>query len=129
MKRTLFPALLLVVLAAILGARVTQRARVTGIYSTMRSSVQTGDVSGFEIFVLQGVDKSFVLVQEAEGAPGYPVLVEARLTDSTLTFDLKETILRGLGDFTGRFQGTQLRGKFTGVAEPLTLSRGRSFWQ
>jgi hypothetical protein len=107
----------------------SQRPRMTGIYSDMRSSAQTGDADGFEIFVLRGVDKSFVLVQEAEGAPGYPVLVSAVLTDSTLTFDLRETILRDLGEFSGRFQGNQLNGKFTGMARQLVLPRGRSFWQ
>ena len=114
---------------AIGGAQPSQRPRVTGIYSDMRSSAQTGDADGFEIFVLRGVDKSFVLVQEAEGAPSYPVLVPAVLTDSTLTFDLRETILRGLGEFSGRFQGNQLNGRFTGVARQLVLPPGRSFWQ
>ncbi len=114
---------------AVVGAQPSQRPRVTGIYSDMRSSAQTGDADGYEIFVLWGVDKGFVLVQEAEGAPGDPVLVPAVLTDSTLTFDLRETILRGLGQFSGRFQGNQLNGRFTGVARQLVLARGRSFWQ
>jgi hypothetical protein len=103
------------------------RARL-GIYSDLRIGPETGDLGGFEIFILPSSDTTFdALVQVAEGAPQQPVLVPARLDDSLVTFKMPETA-GAMGTFKGYLSRCRLRGRFENDIE-IDLPRRASFWQ
>ena|SRR5688572_15212617 len=114
----------------VLGSAPQSRGQpsVTGIYSDMASS-DGEHIGGIEVFVLRGGGKYFVMLQTAEGTSSIPVVVPARIVGDTLTFDLRETIQRSLGQFSGRFEGGHLIGEFTGWRSRQNLPRRSSFWQ
>ena len=101
------------------------RPQVTGIFSDMRASRGSGDVSGIEIFVLVGKGGYYALVQIAEGSPSAPVLVRATVRDDALTFELPPPY-KGQ-TFTGRVTRYGLEGTL-GV-DRVVLPRSKSYWQ
>jgi hypothetical protein len=102
-----------------------KRVTVTGIYSDMEYVEETGDLVGTEIFLLLSGEGHFVLVQVAEGSPGVPLLLPARVDGQSLTFELPEC-----GKFTGQISAGKLVGSFANCSNwHVRLNRKRSYWQ
>jgi hypothetical protein len=97
------------------------------MYSSMRVT-PSGDVGGWEFFVLRGHHGDYVLLQLGEGQIGDPVLVPATLTPTTLTLELSGTAFEAMKWFRGRFEAGRLRGEF-GTEHTVDLPRGQSYWQ
>ena len=56
-------------------AQVSSEERPYGMYSNMEISEETGDVSGFEFFILPSNEGEFVVFQNAEGWPKKPIVL------------------------------------------------------
>lgn len=128
MKALLIPAVLVPLTVSGSSRAATHSPQPTGLYSTMTISARTGDASGFEIFLLPGLDSMYVLFQIAEGAPSDPVLVRAAVADGAISFDLSPTIQQSLGRFTGTVSRAMLTGRFQDGTQ-ITLPRRNSIWQ
>ena len=120
-----------VAFVALLLASVASAAepRVTGTYSSLRFG--TEDLTGMEVSVLYGGHAYYVLVQCAEGEPGVPALVPARVDGLALSFQLSESSRSGCPTtpFRGTIGSKGLSGRFGGMAWPGFLKRGPSYWQ
>lgn len=104
--------------------------RPTGIYSDMRYVAEGGDVVGMEVFVVSAAGGYRAVVQCAEGVPGDPVVVAARVDGASLSFDVPaERSSMCHGRFTGTLAPDGLRGRFDGEHETRVLRRGKSYWQ
>jgi hypothetical protein len=81
-------------------ASSTLRPRVTGMFSSMHFTEESGDVGGMEVFITyarNGVDGHYwVRFQMAEGVPDEPALVRAIVIRNDIEFTVPD-----LGDFKG----------------------------
>ena len=108
--------------------------RVTGIYSDLTYSEQSGDMRGTEIMISYSEAGFYAIVQGAEGPLGCPVLVRALVNELTIEFVLPpEPCMFGVPAglrFLGVVSADGLRGHFEGYAtSEFVLPRGQSFWQ
>ncbi len=110
--------------------KAKQRVQVTGIFSDLRYSNESGDVIGLEIFIVYAGDY-YATIQVAEGFPEPPFVVKLQVKDSSIEFTLPEKTgsLSGLGKFTGKITATGLNGKFEHETEKRALKRKNSYWQ
>jgi hypothetical protein len=105
---------------------------VPGIYSTLKAIPEAGDILGMEVFIVSGGDAGhFAFIQCAEGWPGRPVLVAAKVDGQRV-----ELAAHTAADshcpqarFTGTVTRAGLQGAFDGQPAQLTLPRKKSFWQ
>lgn len=106
-------------------------AHLTGVFTDLRRSAETGDVIGTEVFLLAAADGGrtiyYALVQFAEGVPEPPQLVEVEAYGDRIAF-VAYLFGRRLS-FRGRVTADALEGQFEGLDAPVRLPRGRSFWQ
>ena len=109
----------------------THRPRVTGTFSSLHYSEESGDLGGMEISIIPadvaGEWQFFAVFQVAFGVPEEPILVPAKITGSQVEFGFP-----GGGGFTGEVMEVGLRGTVTyqgGVQEIVTLPRKKSYWQ
>ena len=108
--------------------------KITGVYSDMRISQQSGDVIGIEIVLVPSRAGYFVVFQASEGEPDKPLVVPARVSRDGLEFVLPESSSY-TGKFIGRFTCSGLEGSFdAGQRSPkgekvFKLQRQRSIWQ
>ena len=104
---------------------------ITGIFSTLRVSEQSGDIVGVELMVLGSSSGVSVVVQGSEGAPGTPLVLPAALRGSVVQFDVPPSCACGMLQGTYRAEidegGITLAGPSGGGAR--FLPRGDSFWQ
>jgi hypothetical protein len=108
--------------------------RVTGIYSDLMYSEQSGDLRGTEIMVVASSEGLHALIQSSEGPLGCPVVVPAVANELTIEFTLPyEPCMFGVpagGHFVGEVSAEGLRGYFEGYEGfVLELPRGVSFWR
>jgi len=110
--------------------KVKPRIQVTGIFSDLRYSNESGDVIGLEIFIVYAGDY-YATVQVAEGIPESPFVVKLQVKDSNIEFTLPEKAgsLSGVGKFTGKITAASLIGKFEHETEKRVLKRKNSYWQ
>ena len=99
----------------------------TGTFSNMYYNEEGGDALGEEIRILKGGVSYWVLFQYAEGEISVPVLVQAMVRGNQITFRLPSTC-EGFGKFTGTIHKSFLTGKFSDREKPITLKRGKSYW-
>ena len=104
--------LLLCVLCLILGTSALAQRRgsraptvePTGTYSNM-GGTESGDVGGTRVIVLWSLagdrEQYFVVVQQADGVPGDPELVQARVRGATIEFTLGDIRYTGTITTTG----------------------------
>lgn len=105
---------------------------VTGLFSTFRLSVKSGDISGAEIHVVPNPKGYSAIVQASEGAPGFPEVVDVVVKGTTLVFTIPVGSASGFspGTYNGTVtkEGLRLHGP-RGLYENYFLPRKRSFWQ
>jgi hypothetical protein len=105
---------------------------ITGIYSDMRLIGESGDVVGTEVFLLKSFDWNriahHVLFQHADGSPGSPTLVAAKLRGDVLEFELPASF-KGWGTFKGRVVKGHLVGRWSGTVGEMDLPQRPSYWQ
>ena len=108
--------------------------RVTGVYSDMYYSEQSGDMRGTEIIIVASEFGLHAMVQGGEGPLGCPVLVPVVENDLAIEFTLPRDqcifgVLAG-GRFLGVVTAEGLRGHFEGYDDfVFELPRGQSYWQ
>lgn len=111
-------------------AQDSREERPYGIYSNMEISDETGDVSGFEFFILPSNEGDYVVYQDAEGWPKKPLILKLTLGGTTTT---DHNVLRfrhpEMGPFVGRIEGKRLLGEFSDMRYPIELTKGNSVWQ
>lgn len=116
------------VFALMLSGAAAAQQRVTGTYSSLRMG--TEDLSGAEVTVVYGGNGYYAIVQCAEGSPGIPLVVPAKVIGEVLTFTVTEA---SSGCPPAMFSGTishkGLSGAFEGSSWPGLLKRGKSYWQ
>ena len=63
-----------------------------GLYSSMQASAESGDVGGMEVMIITDYSAEptayYAVVQTAQGVPGTPVLVRARVRGENIEFTL-----------------------------------------
>jgi hypothetical protein len=115
--------------AASAAQRGARGPRVTGLYSNMRHSPESGDVGGMEVFVVYSGEGYFAVVQLAEGVPSPPVVAKAKVEGARIEFTLPAGGAQGASKFAGTISAGGLTGRFEGDAKPTFLRRKQSYWQ
>lgn len=126
LMKTLLATLPLLFIA---GPTMSAEPGSTGTFSSLRFG--TEDLTGMEISVVFGGDEHYVIVQCAEGTPGVPEVVVARLLGKALSFQLSANTLSGCPTtkFSGTINSNGLTGSFDHSDWPGFLKRGKSYWQ
>jgi hypothetical protein len=106
------------------GQSEAQDGQVTGMFSDMRYSDGSGDVSGREIFIVGANDGYFAVVQIAEGMPGTPVVVPVEVDGNRIKFTMPGRIPE---IFEGRVTSSRLEGRLE--SGKLSIRRSKSYWQ
>ena len=101
-----------------------QRPRVTGLYSNMRMSAETGDLGGEQLYITSSRSGFYALFQMAEGSPDVPVLVPLVVEGAIIKFEFPSDskYARGLRSFEGTITATGLTGRFANGYQ-VTLPR------
>jgi len=111
-------------------AQDSSEERPYGIYSNMEISKETGDVSGFEFFLLPSNEGDFVVFQDAEGWPKKPIVLKIIIGGTKLS---ENNMLRfnhpEMGPFVGKIEEEKLIGEFSDMRYHLELNKGQSIWQ
>ncbi len=68
---------------------------IPGFYTEWEVSPESGDVGGVEIFVFNSYEGPYVVYTLAEGQPGIPQLIQAKLDGKKLQFTVGETNYSG----------------------------------
>jgi len=102
------------------------KVQLTGIFSSFEYGDESGDLGGYEIFVIYS-NGHWVLYQEAFGEPSTPSLVKAKIDGLNIEFTVAD--LQGhKKTFKGKISKTHLIGKFDN-GDQLKLPRKKSYWQ
>lgn len=111
-------------------AQVSSEERPYGMYSNMEISEETGDVSGFEFFILPSNEGEFIVFQNAEGWPKKPIVLKITLGGTKVS---ENNMLRfshpEMGPFVGKIEGKRLIGEFSEMRYHIELTKGNSVWQ
>lgn len=105
--------------------------QITGVFSDMHVSPETGDIGGAEVIIMRSLEHGeadyFAVVQFAFGKPDDPVLTRVMVTKpNAVEFEVPGT---KLGTFRGRVTSKALAGAFDGNGLAIRLPRGKSFYQ
>jgi len=102
--------------------------KITGVYSNMSYSEESGDIGGMEVFIVYSMQsrpgKYYAMVQIAQGVPEVPSLTEVLVNGDDVTFKIGE-----YGTFKGKITQKELIGIIEGHEETIKLIKGKSFWQ
>jgi hypothetical protein len=107
---------------------VSQRQKITGMYSNMSYNNEGGDILGVEVFLVYSRDGYRVVYQSSEGEPASPIVLPARIDGKTISFSLPSNI-DPRGNFAGNIEPTELVGRFSGNGQTVHLMRRPSYWQ
>jgi len=90
------------------------RPRLTGTYTSMKVSSETGDVGGVLLSVYYGRAGFHAVMQWAEGVPDAPVLLPLEVRDSTISFTFPPNSEYGTGlkSFRGVVSQAGITGQF-----------------
>jgi len=108
-----------------------------GMYSTLELHEESGDLVGIEVYITPKKNSGcWVVYMESEGDVEEPVVVPAKITNNTITFDVRRRGNKEKSTFTGTFNADgYLMGKFAdGSKAPdgkdfIKLRRGNGYWQ
>lgn len=107
------------------------RTKITGVYSNLEYIKENGDVVGMEINIVYSTDgtkgQHYALVQEAEGVPTPPVLVQVSVNKDEIEFSISSQ--QSKRTFRGKIGKKELVGKFDGKVESIHLKRKKGYWQ
>lgn len=105
------------------------KLKITGVYSNMRFG--TEDVTGVEILLVFSRAGYYAVMQCAEGAPGVPMVLPAKVAGSSVEIEppLSKDSRCPNSKFRGTIEESGLRGTFEGTDWPGFLERGSSYWQ
>jgi hypothetical protein len=111
-----------------------RKPRVTGLFTDMRYSEESGDLVGTEVWIVYGPGGYYATVQIAEGSPGVPQVVPVEVSGSNVRFAVRQEWIDQDGkpapDTTIVFDGTVTSRGFSGTSNPrFNLKRGNSYWQ
>jgi hypothetical protein len=107
---------------------VSQRPKITGMYSDMSYNSEGGDILGIEVFLVYSRDGYRVIYQSSEGEPASPIVIPAKVKGNSISFSLPSST-DPRGDFTGIVEPTEMVGTFSGNGETVHLPRRSSYWQ
>jgi hypothetical protein len=103
--------------------------KITGCYSDMWISEESGDVGGTEIFIVGAGSAYFALIQVAEGEPSAPQLVSVKIANNSINFTMADFFDENKKiQFKGTITAKKLKGTFTNGTE-IELKKKLSFWQ
>jgi hypothetical protein len=104
----------------------TSSAKITGIYSTLKSVGGDDDMIGLEVVIVRSREGLRAFVQTADGVPAAPVIVPVSVDGPTVSFNIPSTTGEPL-----EFRGKATRQGLSGTLDdrPLTIPRRRSYWQ
>lgn len=107
------------------------QSKVTGIFTTLTSDRETGDISGTEIFVMYSNRGYYVTYQCAAGEVSEPVLLKATIAGSVIQFRVPESFkyFCDYGDFRGIIKSNGIEGVFQQTNQKVFLRRKESFSQ
>jgi hypothetical protein len=124
--------LLLSWIASISIAAGPQAKRITGIYSNMSYSQQSGDLVGMELLIIpsgKGPEPEYsAVVQIADGGPPIVAVTRIELSGSKIEFTLPSGGDYGGQHYVGVFDGADLVVR-SGQNQEERLKKGRSYWQ
>lgn len=110
----------------------TEELRIAGCYSNMEYSEDSGDLTGYELFIVYARDRYYILYQASAGEPAAPrlfsVAAEDALKNAAISFMLPPGDPQP-GEFTAAITATGLSGTFSGTGERIELKRKDSYWQ
>jgi hypothetical protein len=116
--------------AGSLGADGAQRARSTGLFSSLAYHDDSGDLLGMEIYLLVGAKADYsAVVQCAGGEPSDPVVVKASINGTRVVFTLPAGLPECGTEFTGVISPKGLRGRFSGESSDRWVPRKKGYWQ
>lgn len=110
-----------------------EKARITGTYTSMQYIPEAGDIFGEELHIVMGWTGYQGAYQDAEGVPGPLVVVNIKVADGKISFDLPP----GAGFVPpGKFEGTINDGTIRGhhfskgeiIGDEVIMKRGKSYW-
>ncbi len=108
--------------------------RVTGIYSDLRYSDESGDLGGTEIFIVYAARGYTAFVQTAEGEPDEAVAVPVKVDKNRISFIVPKPT-NGPWVYDGRITATGFVGTLTisnggkRYTTKLQLRRKKSYWE
>ena len=106
--------------------------RITGIYSDLVQSEESGDLSGMELIIIPSKSSVkvpyTVFIQIAEGGAPRTAIVPLTVNNSTIQFDFPEMGSMPKEHFVGVFKGNRLIVRWASGSEEQ-LKRGKSYWQ
>ncbi len=102
--------------------------KVTGMFSDMEYSQESGDVIGIEVFLVYSNRGYFAVYQASEGEPSVPVVISAKVDGSSVSFQVPPEI-DSRGSFNGTIGNSELTGRFSGNGQVVHLKRKSSYWQ
>jgi hypothetical protein len=105
---------------------------ITGIYSNLSYSKESGDLLGMELLIVpsgRGPETAYsVFVQIAEGGAPFSAVVPLTVTDTKIEFALPRGGAYSGEHFVGTFKGGELVVRWSQGTEEH-LRRGKSYWQ
>ena len=109
-----------------------EKAKITGIYSSLNYNEEGGDLLGEEIFIVYGGHGNyFASVQCAQGGIRAPFITPVFVNNSEISFEVpqSEEHLCTTGVFNGVITESGLIGEFAESHMQVNLPRGNSYWQ
>ena len=122
--------ILLLLLSVILFTQTysQKKTQITGVYTNLEYVKESGDVVGMEVIIVYSTDgkngQHYALVQEAQGLPSQPILVQVKVDKDGIEFSLSDKQV-----FRGKISKKELVGKFVGNENIIKLKRKKSYWQ
>jgi hypothetical protein len=105
---------------------------LTGIYSNLVQSKESGDLSGMELMIIpsnEGAESTYsAFVQVADGGAPFTAIVSMSVTDSKVWFDFPAVSPYPNEHVVGTFVGKDIVLRW-GRGSEEHLKRGKSFWQ
>lgn len=101
---------------------------LSGTFSNMSLSKQSGDINGYEVVVIPQAGSPWIVFQCSEGAPSSPVLVPINEDGVSFSFTVKDAGNVCNGSYVGTRTPTGLTLRGAADGETQTLIRKPSYW-
>ncbi|SHN63383.1 hypothetical protein [Desulfovibrio litoralis] len=114
-------------------AKTTKTERITGCYSSLFYHDESGDILGYEFFIIPGPleNEYYVMFQESPGWPQKPLLVPLKVNGNSIEFTVPrdEKFNKDEMIFKGKIIPGKIVGQFNSYNEKIELKKGESYWQ